>query len=159
MAVTFFPRILQLESDPSATVCLDIGCDVTLVDKDWLLRQLPDQKIKEMSIPLNIRGIGASKHKSAQFVELFLFLSGKNDEKQKVYASFKCKLHLVEGLRINILIANDILPPESFVLNIGLGHVIMGSYRVKITIRARQRSHFLRKRLLAKNDEVVPSCS
>ena len=148
-AVTLLPQVLPLESDPSATACLDTGCGVTLVDKDWLLRQLPYQKIKEMSTPLKVRGIGASKHKSAQFAELSLFLPGEDNEGQKVYASIRCELHLVEGLRANILIGNDIFAPESFVLNVGLGHALVGSCGVKIAIRARQRGQFLKKRLLA----------
>ncbi len=56
-AVTFVPQVFPLESDPSTTACLDIGCGVTLIDKDWLLRQLPDQTIKEMSTLLKVRGI------------------------------------------------------------------------------------------------------
>ena len=155
-AVTLLPQVLPLESDLSTTACLDIGCNVTLVDKDWLLQQLPNQKIKEISTPLKVRGIGALKHKSAQFVELFLFLSREDNKGQKIYAFIRRELHLVEGLRANILVDNDILAPESFVLNIGLGHTLVGSCGVKIAIRARQRGQFLRKRLLAEKDKVVP---
>lgn len=153
--MTLVPQVLPLESDTGVTACLDTGCGVTLVDKDWLLRQLPDQKIKEMSTPLKVRGIGASKHESAQFAELSLFLPGENNKGQKVYASFKCELHLVEGLRANMLIGNNILAPENFVLNIRLGHAVVGSCGVKIIINARQRGQFLRRKLLAENDGVV----
>lgn len=79
-AVIFVSQVLSLESDPSATACLDTGCGVTLVDKAWLLRQLPHQKIREMSAPLKVRGIRTSKHESAQFAEVLLFLPGKNLE-------------------------------------------------------------------------------
>lgn len=54
------------------------------------------------------------------------------------------------------MIDNDILAPESFVLHVGLSHAIVGSCGVMITIRARQRDQFLRRRLLAKKDRVVP---
>lgn len=109
-----------------------------------------------MSTPLKVREIEASKHKSAQFAKLSLFLPGENNKRQKVYASIKCELHLVDGLRANILIGNNILASESFVLNVELSHALVGSYRVKITIKPKQRSQFLRKRLLAEKDEVVP---
>ena len=154
--VTFLPQVLPLESYPSATACLNTGCGVTLVDKDWLLRQLPNQKIKEMSTPFKVRGIGSSKHKSTQFAELCFFLLEEDNKGQKVYASIRYELHLVEGLRANILVGNDILAPESFVLNVGLGHALVGSCGVKIAVRARQRGPFLKKRLLAERDEVVP---
>ncbi len=73
-----------------------------------------------------------------------------------VYASIKCELYLVEGLRANILIGNNILAPEGFVINIGLGYAIVRSCGIKITIRARQRGQFLRRKLFAKKDGVVP---
>lgn len=86
---------------------------------------------------LKIRGIRALKHEFAQFGELFLFFSGENNKGQKVYAFFKCKLYLVKGFRANMLIDNNILALENFVLNIRLGYTVMGSCGVKITIRAR----------------------
>ena len=96
------------------------------------------------------------RHESNQFAELSLFFPGENGKGEMVYASIKCKLHLVKGFRANILIGNNILTLEGFVINIGLGHAVIGSYGVKIMIRARQRGQFLRKRLLAKKDGVVP---
>lgn len=84
-----------------------------------------------------VRGIKTSKHESAQFVELFFFFSGKNDKGQKVYTSFRCELHLVKSLRANILIENNILDPEGFIVDVKLGHVFVGSCRVKITVQAK----------------------
>lgn len=65
---------------------------------------------------------------------------------------------MVKVLRTNILIGNDIFAPKNFVLNVGLGHVIMESCGIKITIRVRQSSQFLRKRLIAKKDRVISPC-
>ena len=41
-------------------------------------------------------------------------------------------------------------------LNVGLDHALVEGCGVKITIRAKQRGQFLKKRLLAEKDEVVP---
>lgn len=86
---------------------------------------------------MKIRRIRVSKYKSAQFAKLFFFFLDENNKEQKVYISFKCKLYLLKNLRADILIKNNILVPESFILNVGLGHAIMESYTVKITIRTR----------------------
>ena len=56
-----------------------------------------------------------------------------------------------------MLIKNDILALENFVLNIRLGHAVVGSCGVKITIKARQKGQFLSKKLLAENDGVISS--
>lgn len=108
---------------------------------------------------MKVNGIEASKHESAQFIELSLFLPGENNKGQKVYTFFKCELHLVEGLKANMLIRNNICTPKNFVLNIGLGYTIVGSCKVKITINARQKGQFLRRKLLAENNRVVSSRS
>lgn len=112
---------------------------MTFIDKDWLLYQLPDQKIKEMSTPLKVRRIEISKHESAQFAEVSFFFPKKSNERQKVYTSIRSELYLVESLKANILIDNDILALESFVLNVALGHALVRSCGVKIAVGARQR--------------------
>lgn len=108
-----------------------------------------------MSIFLKVREIKTSKYKSAQFTEVSFFLLGESNKRQKVYAFIRCELHLVKRLRANILINNDILALENFVLNIALSHALIKSCKVKITIRARQRGQFLKKRLFAKKDRVI----
>lgn len=62
--ITLTPEHLPPDSDPESTACLDAGCEVTLVEKVWLLKRLPMQKINTMSTSLKVRGIRASKHKS-----------------------------------------------------------------------------------------------
>lgn len=53
---------------------------MTFVNKNWLLYQLSDQKIKKMPTSLKIRGIKTLKYKFAQFAEVFLFLSGESNK-------------------------------------------------------------------------------
>lgn len=54
-----------------------------------------------------------------------------------IYTSIRCKLYLVKSLKANIRIGNNILASKSFMLNIGLGHVLVESCKVKIAIKAR----------------------
>lgn len=108
---------------------------------------------------MKVREIGTSKQKSAQFAEVALFLLGKSNEEQRVYASIRCELHLGKRLRANTLINNNILALKSFVLNVGLGHSLVRSCGVKIAIRLRQRGQFLKKKLFAEKDGVILPCS
>lgn len=50
---------------------------------------------------------------------------------------------------------NNILSPESFVFNVKIGHVIIRICGVTISVKARQRNQFLKKRILDKNDGVI----
>lgn len=96
----------------------DTECRVTLVDKNWLLRHLSRQKISTISIPLKVRGIRASRHKSEKFVVLFLYFLRKNGAGKLVYTLLSCEIHLVEDLRANLLIRNDIMSPKNFIIDI-----------------------------------------
>lgn len=158
-SITLVPQLFSLDLDPVATACLDTGCGVTLIDKAWLLSHLPHQKISIISTSLNVRGIRTSKHKSAQFAALFLYFPGKNETGQRVYASIKCELHLVNGLQANILVRNNILSSEGFMINLNKNRAFIGSYGVTIPINARQRKQFIRRKLFASDDNVVPPCS
>lgn len=109
-----------------------------------------------MSTPLNVREIGTLKHKSAQFAVLSFYFPGENQTGQQMYASILCELYLVDGFLANILIRNDILSPEDFVININKNRALIESYGVTISINARQRKKFLRRKLFISNDNVVP---
>lgn len=72
-AITLNPHYLPRDPGLESTACFDMGCKVTLVDKSWLSRQLPGQKISTMSTPLKVRGIGAPRHESEEFAALSLY--------------------------------------------------------------------------------------
>lgn len=112
-----------------------------------------------MSMLLNVRGIGTSKHESAQFAALSLYFLSENQGGQQMYALIKCKLYLVDGLQANILIENDILFSEDFAIHISKNRALIGRYGVIIAINARQHRQFLKQKLLARNNNVIPPCS
>lgn len=59
-AVTFDSVIEPATDDSDTSVCLDTGCGVTLMDKEWLAKKLFSQKINAMPVSLKVRGIDAS---------------------------------------------------------------------------------------------------
>ncbi len=109
-----------------------------------------------MSTPLKVRGIGASKHKSWEFAALSLYFPEKNNAGQLVYASLTYEVHLVEDLRTNLLIENDIMSPEGFVIDVKGKKVFIGSCKVTIPINARQWGQFLARKLFISQETVVP---
>ncbi len=112
-----------------------------------------------MSTPLKVKEIGASKHEFGEFTALFLYFPGRDNVGQQVYASLTCEIHLVESLRANLLIGNDIMSPEDFIIDIKRRSVLIGSCEVTVPIDARQKGQFLTRRLLASQDTVVSPCS
>ena len=155
-SITFDPTALPSLTDPDGSVCLDTGCGVTLVDRAWLARKLPFQKISVMPVPLKVRGIGASKHESRDFALTTIYIPGIDEKGREVYASISCELHLVDGLKANMLVGNDVLCTEGFAINLSTSSALIHSCGVKIDINARQHSKFLRRRALASAPTIVP---
>lgn len=90
-----------------------------------------------MSTHLKVREKKASKHESGEFDGLLLYFPEKNNARQLVYTSLTYKIHLVEDLRANLLIGNDIMSSKSFVIDVKGKKALIGSCKVTILIDAR----------------------
>lgn len=111
-----------------------------------------------MSISLKDRKIEASKSEFTQFVALFLYFSSENKAGQQVYTSMKCKVHLINGLKVNILVENNILSLERFVINIKKNRTFIKSCRVPTSMNVRQHGQFFKKKLLIRNANIILPC-
>lgn len=76
-----------------------------------------------------------------------------------VYTLLRCKIHLVEGLKANVLIENDIMLSENFVIDIKKKTMLIGSCRVTVLISTRQRGQLFIKKLLISKLIMVSSQS
>ena len=137
----------------TTAVCLDTGCGVTLIDRQWLADLLPDLAIKRMSSPLRVRGVGTSKHETNEFAIVPVFLPGKKDGKQ-VLACIRREVHIVDDLRVKMLIGNDVIGPEGIVVDIANETARIGSCNTDIKINACQRGHYVKRTILAQSTTV-----
>lgn len=153
--ITLIPKHLPLYLDSKSTTYLDMGYRVTLVDKNWLWRHLQSQKISTMFIFLKVRGIRVSKLESAEFAILFLYFLGKDSTGRLVYALIRCEIFLVKELRANLLISNNILSQESFIIDIGRKNALIWSCAVIISINTKQWGQFFSRKLLTSQKSVV----
>ena len=147
-SITFDSAILPAISDPDTSVCLNTGCRVSLVDKAWLAKKHPSQKINTMPVPLKVRGIGASRHESGEFALTAFYMLGLDRESSEVYACVQCELHLVNGLKANILIRNNVLCTKGFTINLANASAHILSCGVTIVISARNHLQFLKRNVL-----------
>lgn len=154
-SITFDPAALPSPTNPDGSMCLDTGCGVTLMDKNWLIKKFPSQKISTIPVLLKVRGIGASEHESGQFALTMLYIPGIDEKGRKVYASITCELHLVDRLKENMLMENDMLCTEGFTVNFYNSSALIHSCGVRIDISARQYSKFLRYRALASTSTII----
>lgn len=66
------------------------------------------------------------------------------------------RIHLVDGLRANILIGNDLLGPESVSINIAAKTAHIGSCGITVLLDARQQGPFIRRKVLAQQQVTLP---
>ena len=67
---------VQFAKDQQAqvhNVCLDTGCIMTLIDRDFLKEVTPDAIMKKMASPMSVRGVGPRKHSSIDYVTINLY--------------------------------------------------------------------------------------
>lgn len=129
---------------------------MTLVDKEWLCKHTPDEKILKMAVPLRVHGIGTSKHESDEFVSMAIYFLGVDKHKQLVYACIHREMHLVNGLKANMLVGKDIIMPKSIMIDLANSITFITSCNIRIAITARERSQPLRKKLMVDTTVSLP---
>lgn len=109
-----------------------------------------------MPVPLKVRGISASKHKSGDFALTTIYIPGIDEKSREIYICISCELHLVDRLKANMLVDNDIICTEGFAINLCIFSAFVYSCGVKIDINAQQHSKSWRHRALASALIIVP---
>lgn len=87
-----------------------------------------------------------------------VFILSFDENGREVYTSITCKLHLINRLKANMLVENDVLCTEGFAINRSSSSALIHSCDIRIDINARQHSKFLRHRGLASASTIIPSC-
>ena len=136
-------------------ICLDTGCSVTLIDKDFLLSQSPDIEIRTMSSPITVRGIGSSKHLTAEYVVTPILFTGERDGKP-MEARFMREAHIVQGLKAKMLLGIDVMGPEKFEMSLATKKLHIGSYNVDVQISLKPRGRHVQQVVSAISSTVIP---
>lgn len=119
------PSVMESFTKPA---CLDTGCTMSLVDRDFLRKHLPDTVIQKTASKITVRGIGSRTHECQNYVRLSLYLPGSLNGKV-VVAHLERDVHLVDNLRANLLIGMDIIGPERISMDIPSRKAIIGGCR------------------------------
>ena len=140
-------------------VCWDTGCSVTLIDRAFLKSQLPNHTILQKDSPLVVRGIGANKHTTSEYVNLNVYIPGHHaTDRRPVEAFLRRPAYVVDGLRAKMLIGMDVMTPESVDLVISKEIGYIGSCRTtfELTIAPPARP-FLRRDVLLASPIRIPA--
>lgn len=108
-----------------------------------------------MSIPLKIKGISTSKHELREFALTILYFSGLNQWSKEVYTCIRYKVYLVDGLKTNMHINNNMLDMESFFINPGTSLAYIRSCSIDIHISAKHLPYFFIYKVLANTTTII----
>ena len=96
------------QNGQTVSICLDTDCTVSLIDWDFLNKHAPNTEIKKMTSLMKVQELDFSLHAAEDYVELNLYLSANYDRTAVIH----CKIHIVDDLKVNVLIETDILVSE-----------------------------------------------
>lgn len=146
---------LQPDMFPEDT-CGDTGAGVTLGDDKFMAKHAPDVLIRTMATPLKVRGLGTNRHETSQYGIYDMYHHGKDKDGNPVVSKIRREVHLVKDLKANMLIGNDVLGPEGFVMDLGKGEAYIGSTGVTIPLEVRSAKSSVQRMVHIKQTTVVP---
>ena len=142
------------------SICLDSGCTMTLVDRNFLQKQCPGITILHMQSPLTVRGIGTERHRTSEYVNLDVYFPGKVNNTEAT-AHVTREAHIIDGLKANMLAGIDLLAPEGFVMDLIKKKATISSCKnitieLTVTPRANER---VQRSILSAEDTTIPAYS
>ena len=96
--------------------CADTGCPMTLFDRGKLLQLLPDIRLQRLASPIPVRGLGDTVHQTHEYANVSFLIEGELDGKPAT-AELSGEVHVVDKLRANMLMGNDMIVPHGIVLD------------------------------------------
>ena len=152
----FLKTVLKFFStDEETHVCLDIECDATLCDKKFIINKLTDLQIQTMTTSLKVRDINFITHEINEFVMISIYFLDTNKFEKSALANITRKIHLIDDLKINMLIENDILELESFIIDVSKKTTTINNCEIIIDLFIRQRDLFVRRNILSNHRIIV----
>jgi hypothetical protein len=108
-------KVRLLKDTTTKTVYFNTGYLVSLINKDFLLKQALDIEIHTMATPVTVSRLSSSKHVTNKYAICNIRILGINNNskaKDQVKVIITRELHIVDELRANALIGNNIIVPK-----------------------------------------------
>ena len=111
------------------TVCDDSDCLMFLINRLLLMKLYSKVELQQMNTSISIWGIGMNYHTTSQFVHIDMFIKA-TDETDDIIIVHMCKeFHVINDLKVNILIGTDILRTEDINLKFSTDEMIFTNHK------------------------------
>ena len=149
-------NVSLIENEKKSDVCFDIDVSVTLINATFFHRQNSEVSIRQMITSLTVRDLDTSQHQSSNYAIVSMyFVDVKNDSSVKTL--IRREVHLVDNLKVNMLIDNDVTVSESVVLDLVKKQALIDSCDVTIALDVRSRASHAQQRSIHVKKIIVLS--
>ena len=137
-------------------ICLDSGTSVTMGDRAYLQKHVPDLVITRMASPVPIRGVGKDEVRTDEVALVQVNLDGISKDGPATGVII-IEVHIVDDLKVNLLIGNDVMTPQGMTLDLGKQIMTIDSCKgIKIPINSRARvAPHIKRTIRSKNAFTV----
>ena len=139
-------------------VCLNIDCFMTIANKKILQQYFSNNFIKQLSSSISMRNIDNIMHHIFDYALFTLYLDNQLINKIVVIDKFQIEIHLIDDLKINIFIDNDVFIVQQIKLNLAQQIVQLDNcqnFVVFINVLTRQKTEI--KRIIRVKNIVIVS--
>ena len=152
-------NINSLKPNQLFSICDDTECESSLIDRKFLASQRPNyaSHVLRKSKPLKVNDIESSKLSIDEYIVIDFTISDEVNGKT-TNARFTRYVYIVEDLKANILLNNDILRPKNIVIHIGKQKLTIGScgdFSVSLKVVARDDER-VNRTIRSQADVLVP---
>ena len=88
-----------------------------------------------MTLFITIRDIKTNQHQIIEYMICFIYIVEINKKDEKIHIIFNRELYIVDALKINILIDNDIMSAKDIFINLKKCTVIINSCNIIVFIK------------------------
>ena len=152
-------EVRLFKDGPTDQICLDTGCSVTLIDRQFLKRLTPFLKLRTLPKAVAVRNIGSDKYNTSEFGILNLFFPGRTVGTTGIIdalAKILCEIYVVDNLKANILIGMDVLGPKEAFVDIDKKEVYFPYCLTHSPIRVTPRGKFIKQIIKVRERIIVP---
>ncbi len=120
-----------ISKEKNELICLNTECIMSLVNREFLMKQALKTIIKWMFSQIQIKGIEAETHQCEKYADLAIYLSG---DKIRIIV-IEWEVHIVKDLKVKMLVGLDILGPEKiFIMMNNIEAVIKSCNNIRVPL-------------------------
>ena len=155
-----FTEVFLTKHDDSTFICADTEAEITLVNAEFF-STIKNVFIRIMIIFITVRELDTDKHFTDKYVIVFMYFLEKDKDDTTVKAKIIREIHLINDLKTNMLLENDVLDSKKFDILTSTSSAYIESCEIIISIFIKNRFvsrsafvHFIKTRIISSRTEI-----